>query len=188
MANRPPPTGGRQDSHKVQKLRFLAAERQQESGGNYLVVNAGSGALGAWQVMPENLPGWLRASHLPQMSAYTYLHTPAAQNRLAWVILGGYFDRYGAAGAAAMWYSGQPDPTKTYGDPPVYQYVADVLRLMGRRLPPINTTGLPNSPYAYTLPPPNEGDWSTIVTRAGQSHARTAGKLGQYAKAIDALR
>lgn len=112
------------------KRRFLAAERTQESGGDYLIVNSSSGALGAYQVMPANLPGWLAQSGQPDMSADAYLHCDSCQDRLAWVILGGYYDRYGPAGAAAMWYSGQPDPHATFGSPPVYQYVDDVLALM----------------------------------------------------------
>jgi hypothetical protein len=179
------PTGGH---GQTPKQRFLAAEREQESGGDYLVINPNSGALGAWQVMPDNLPGWLTAAGLPQMSDYDYLHDPAAQNQLAWVILGGAFDRYGAAGAAAWWYSGKPDPKQTDGDPPVYEYVADVLKLMGENLPPVNTTTLPSSPYAYTLPPPNEGDWSSHIRAAAAAHYKTAGVLQGYADRIDRLR
>ena len=185
----PAPTGGSgPKTPNSEKTRFLAAEREQESGGNYLVVNPNSGALGAWQVMPSNLPGWLKASHLPPMSGYQYLHDPAAQNKLAYTILGGAFDRYGPAGAAAWWYSGRPDPTATYGDPPVYVYVADVLHLMGTKLPPVNTSTLPSSPYAYTLPPPNEDDWSVIVASAARAHNKTAANVNRYAKAIAAMR
>jgi len=112
------------------KTRFLAAERTQESGGDYQIVNSSSGALGAYQVMPANLPGWLAESGQSDMSASAYLACDSCQDRLAYVILGGYYDHYGPAGAAAMWYSGQPDPHATFGSPPVYQYVDDVLALM----------------------------------------------------------
>lgn len=115
----------------TEKQRFIAAERQQESTGNYQAQNPVSGALGAYQVLPSNLPGWLAASGQPQMSDNAYLNCNPCQDKLAWVILGGYFDRYGPAGAAAMWYSGQPNPNATYGNPPVYVYVRDVLALMG---------------------------------------------------------
>lgn len=164
------------------KKRFLAAERQQESGGNYQVVNPGSGALGAYQVMPGNLPGWLREAGLPPLSPYAYLHDPAAQDRLAWVILGGYYDTYGPAGAAAMWYSGQPDPNKTYGNPPVYQYVADVIALMHQALPIPNYGPAPGGP-AFTLPPPNTDD-STPTIRAAAADlvgaAHILGNAGNY--------
>jgi hypothetical protein len=180
--NPPPPKG------LSEKRIFLDAERTQESGGDYEVVNANSGALGAWQVMPANLPGWLHASHLPQMSAYAYLHDVAAQNHLSWVILGGYYDKYGPRGAAAMWYSGQPDPNKTYGDPPVYQYVTDVIELMGKGNFPVNTGSEGSGPGAFTLPPPNEADWSGQVAAAAASHVNMAAGLAAYSKALAKLR
>lgn len=190
MSHAPEPhgSGGKAPTHLQVKRKFLAAEREQESGGNYLVVNQTSGALGAWQVMPANLPGWLRESGQADISDYAYLHSVKAQNRLAWVVLGGAFDKYGAAGAAAWWYCGKPTPGATYGDPPVYKYVEDVLALMGEKLPPVDTTGLPSSPYAYTLPPPNQDDWSAQVRAAAKSHHDAAAGLSRYAAAIDKLR
>lgn len=164
--------------------RFLAAIRQQESGGNYQIVNPNSGALGAYQVMPANLPGWLAQSGLQPMTQYAYLHNPAAQDHLAFVILGGYYNRYGTAGAAAMWYSGQPDPTKGYGDPPVWRYVDDVEALeCGGKITPVNTGTAPGGP-AFSLPPPNEGDWSPLVIQAGKDAWTAAGTLAAYATAI----
>src|SRR5487761_468880 len=133
-----PPSSGSYNWTSV-KGRFIAAERQQESSGDYQVVNPGSGALGAYQVLPSNLPQWLPESGQQDMSPDAYLACDPCQDAVAWTILGGYFDQYGAAGAAAMWYSGQPDPHATYGNPPVYQYVNDVLRLMGD--PTLNTGG-----------------------------------------------
>jgi Transglycosylase SLT domain len=166
---------------------FLDAERQQESGGNYLVVNANSGALGAWQVMPSNLPGWLRESGQKAMSAYAYLHDPAAQNKLASVILGGAYDKYGPEGAASWWYSGQTDWHATYGDPPVYQYVADVMALMKKGGFTVNTTAPPAGPGSYTLPPPNQDDWSVHVASVATAHVNAAAGLTRYAAAIKAL-
>lgn len=178
----------KQSAALKRKLRFIAAEREQESGGDYQIVNNKSGALGAWQVMPANLPGWLTASGLPQMTAQQYLDNDKAQNRLAWVILGGYYDKYGPAGAAAEWYSGQPDPNVRYGDPPVYEYVDSVLAIMGENP---STAGLQSADLPVTglgLPPANEGDWSQIVTAAGLSHHRLAGTMAGYARALDKIR
>jgi hypothetical protein len=121
------------------------------------------------------------------MSGYAYLHNAAAQDQLAWRILGGYFDQYGASGAAAMWYSGQPDPTKTYGNPPVWRYVADVLALMNQNLPAPNYQGTGGGPYAYTLPPPNEGDWSGYVSASADIHNTAAGNLAAYTSIIASL-
>lgn len=170
-----------------EKQVFIWAERTQESGGNYQAVNPNSGALGAYQVMPANLPGWLSDSGLPAMTDYQYLHNPDAQDRLAWHILGGYYDTYGPAGAAAMWYSGQPDPNKTYGSPPVYQYVADVLALMKSQHFPVNYGRAPGG-SAFNLPPPNESDWSSAVEAAAAAHHRTARHLADYGRAIDKIR
>ena len=110
---------------------FLWAVRKQESGGNYSSVNSSSGALGAYQVMPSNVASWTKRSLGHSLTAAQFLADPAAQDAVASTILGGYYDQYGAAGAASVWYSGQPDPTKTYGSPPVWQYVKDVLQHMG---------------------------------------------------------
>jgi hypothetical protein len=188
MPNEPPHPPNPPKKKLTRKMAFILAERTQESGGNYLVVNANSGALGAWQVMPSNLPGWLRASNLPSMTPYQYLHNPKAQNHLAWVILGGYYNRYGARGAAAMWYSGQSDPNKTYGDPPVYVYVNDVIALMKRRGFPIDTGSQGSGPGAYTLPPPHEGDWSTHVASTASSHRNMAAGLTRYSAALHKIR
>lgn len=185
LTQSPPHGGGKRQP--TEKQVFIWAEREQESGGNYQAVNPGSGALGAWQVMPSNLPGWLREAGLPQMTAYDYLHHPHAQDRLAWVILGGYFDRYGPRGAASMWYSGQPDWHKTYGTPPVYQYVADVIALMAKRHFPVNYGPAPGGP-PFNLPPPPRDDWSATVRRTAGRVAALGQSMQGYADALIRLR
>lgn len=113
---------------------FLYAIKMQESGGDYSVVQSGTGALGAYQVLPSNLPGWLQQAGLPAMSPQQYLANPAAQDQLAAAILGGYYQQYGAAGAAAAWYSGDPGlaastSPQAYG-PSIQDYVNQVLQRM----------------------------------------------------------
>jgi hypothetical protein len=110
--------------------QFLAAIRQQESGGNYKVVNS-IGALGAYQVMTSNLPSWSQAALGHSVSVSEFLGHPEEQDAVARYELGPVFNTHGAAGAAAWWYSGQTDPTKTYGNPPVYKYVQEVLARIG---------------------------------------------------------
>lgn len=188
MVHVPAPGQNPPTKHISRKWAFILAERTQESGGNYLVTNPNTGALGAWQVMPENLPGWLSASGISPMSDYDYLHNDKAQNRLAWVILGGYYDKYGPAAAAAVWYCGKPTPDATYGDPPVYQYVADVLALMRKGGFPVSNTPETGEPGWYTLPPPNEGDWSAQIKAAATAHINAADKLNRYARSLDRLR
>lgn len=188
MPNAPGGGGSPPKKKPSEKTIFIDAERQQESGGDYLVVNAGSGALGAWQVMPSNLPGWLKESGQKPMSSYAYLHCASCQNKLAWVILGGAYDKYGARGAAAWWYCGKPTPDATYGNPPVYQYVNDVIALMKKGGFTVNTGGQGSGPGSYTLPPPNEGDWSAAIRAAAKSHRNAGNGLAQYASALSKLR
>lgn len=110
--------------------QFLAAERAQESGGNYSVVNS-IGAMGAYQVMPSNLASWTRSALGHTDTEQQFLNSPADQDAVARYELGPVFSAHGPAGAAAWWYSGQTDPTKTYGNPPVYKYVQEVLGRIG---------------------------------------------------------
>jgi Transglycosylase SLT domain len=166
-----PPPSGKKPAKQSPRACFLWAEGQQESGGNYDAVNPGSGALGRWQVMPSNLPGWLAASGLPQMTDTEYLHNPNAQDQLAWTILGGDYDKYGPRGAAAVWYSGQPDYNATYGDPPVYQYVNDVIQLMaacpntagGKTSLPTGGYATPQTVGVPPVPKPGPEDWSSHI-------------------------
>lgn len=114
---------------------FIWAISQQESGGNYKAVGPnvnGDHAYGKYQVMGANIPSWTREALGHSLTIQQWLNDPAAQEKTIAHKLGGYYAKYGAAGAAAMWYSGQPDPNKTYGNPPVYKYVKSVLALMAR--------------------------------------------------------
>jgi hypothetical protein len=109
---------------------FMAAIREQESGGNYKVVNS-IGAMGAYHIMPGNLPNWSKRTFGHSISEKEFLSHPDEQDAIARHIMAPNFKKYGPAGTAAIWYSGQPDPTKTYGDPPVYKYVQSVLSHLG---------------------------------------------------------
>lgn len=121
---------------------FIWAIKQQESGGDYNVVNSSSGALGAYQVMPSNIADWTRQALGQSISPQQYLSDPIAQDRVAETILGGYYDQYGARGAAAMWYSGQPDPNKTFGNPSVADYVNQVINRMNSSPPVSGSTSV----------------------------------------------
>jgi hypothetical protein len=191
----PKPTGGKPVKKATELDAFLWAEGEQESGNNYTVVNANSGALGRWQVMPENLASWLAESGLPDMTAEQYLHNTGAQIRLAETILGGDFKKWGPRGAASVWYSGQPDWQKTYGDPPVYQYVDDVVSLMskypggGFNVPAGGTppAGKGVTVISGSIPAPGKDDWSTDIklatshltelTRSVHNHTTTLARL-----------
>ncbi len=111
--------------------QFMAAIRQQESGGNYRAHNP-SGAEGAYQILESNIPSWSKKTFGHSISLDEFLSHPAEQDAIARHIMAPGFKKYGPEGEAAVWYSGQPDPTKTYGNPPVYKYVASVMSLMGK--------------------------------------------------------
>jgi len=108
--------------------QLLAGIKQEESGGNYSIRNPG-GAAGAYQIMPSNIPSWSRQALGYAIDLQTFLANPWMQDKIASYILGGYFNKYGAQGAAAMWFSGQPNPNSNAsdGNTTVRQYVANVM-------------------------------------------------------------
>jgi hypothetical protein len=112
--------------------QLLYGIRQIESGGNYSVVNS-IGAVGAYQVMKANIPSWTKRALGYSMTWQQFRDSRAAQDTVARVILGGYFKKYGAAGAASMWFSGQPNPNSSASDGgnTVRQYVNKVLAASG---------------------------------------------------------
>lgn len=180
----------------TEKQKFIWAEEQQESGHNYKAVNPGSGALGIAQVMPENLPGWSKECGLPQISPESYLDNPDYQNKLIWCILGGDYDKYGPAGAAAAWYSGQPDPHATYGDPPVYVYVNDVLAIM-RRAPNVLPAGentpehLPGGDVLTAngpVPAPGKESWAHSIVLASNGLKEGTTSYAGQAKSVGLLK
>jgi cell wall-associated NlpC family hydrolase len=115
---------------------FLAAEKAQESGGNYGVVNHGTGALGAYQVLPSNVNYWAQKYLGISVSPQQFLSNPALQDRLVGAVLGDYVNRYGFRGAASAWYSGNPNLANNYGPqnggPSIGAYVDGVLSRMGK--------------------------------------------------------
>jgi hypothetical protein len=178
------------------KACFLWAEGQQESGGNYKAVNPGSGALGRWQVMPENLKGWLASSGLPDMTSQEFLDSPSAQDTVAWTILGGDYDDYGPRGAAAIWYSGQDDPNATEGDPPVYEYVDDVIKLMAAcpntaggitSLPTSGVVG-PQTVAVPSPPKPGKENWSPQIAMASRHFRNGAATYSGHAKQLAGMK
>jgi hypothetical protein len=112
--------------------QFKAGIKQVESGGRYSVVNS-IGAVGAYQVMKSNIPEWTRRALGYSMTWQQFRDSPSAQEKVADVILGGYFKQYGAEGAASMWFSGQPNPNSSASDGgnTVRQYVDKVLAASG---------------------------------------------------------
>lgn len=113
---------------------FRWALTEQESGGRYGAVGAwvsGDRAYGRYQVMGANVGNWTAKYYGKRLTPQQYLANHEAQDAVVNGVLGGYFKKYGPKGAAAMWYSGQSDPSKTYGNPPVYKYVDSVISRAG---------------------------------------------------------
>lgn len=117
----------------VTLAQLLAGIRQEESGGNYHVVNS-IGAVGAYQVMKANIPSWTKRVLGYSMTWQQFRDSRAAQDKVAASILGGYYEKYGAEGAASMWFSGQPNPNKSGSDgsTTIRNYVDNVIALASK--------------------------------------------------------
>lgn len=119
--------------------RLVGAIRAKESGGNYSARNKSSGALGAYQIMPSNLPSWSKAALGRSVSAAEFIRSPQIQDAVAKYQLQQYFNKYGARGTAIAWYAG-PGALKyssgalnrnQSGYPSINNYASDILRRAG---------------------------------------------------------
>lgn len=119
--------------------RFVNAILGQESGRNYGARNRSSGAAGAYQIMPGNIPSWSREALGRTVSINEFMRNPKIQDAIATYKLRQYVNRYGFQGAAAAWYGG-PGVAKSWSTrtraqgayPSIANYVAQVMRRMGR--------------------------------------------------------
>lgn len=113
--------------------QFLAAIAGQESGGlrdPYRVVNAW-GAVGKYQVLKSNIPQWSRAALGYSITWQKYRDSPELQEKIVRHRMKGYWDKYGARGAASAWYSGNPTLHQSTrpqpGGPSIKSYVDSVI-------------------------------------------------------------
>lgn len=106
---------------------FINAIGQVESGGNYGAANS-IGALGKYQILASNIPGWSREALGHSISPEQFLRSPQLQETIARYKLSQYVNKYGYLGAAKAWNSGRAGST----DPGVEAYAAKVLNLMRR--------------------------------------------------------
>ena len=117
--------------------QFMKGISIQESGGNYSARNKQSGALGKYQVMPSNVAGWSRQVLGYSITPNQFLHSPDLQEKIVSGILHGYFNKYGARGAAAAWYAGpgnhnlDQSTRSQYGGPSIKSYVDSVINHAG---------------------------------------------------------
>jgi hypothetical protein len=115
---------------------FMWAISQQESGGNYSVVNS-YGAVGKYQVLKSNIPGWSKRVLGYSITWQKFRDSPALQEQIVKGILKGYYNKYGARGAAAAWYAGEGNhglDQSTHsqpGGPSIKSYVDSVISRTG---------------------------------------------------------
>lgn len=111
--------------------QLLYGIRSVESGGTknpYSVVNS-IGATGAYQVMKQYIAEWTKEALGRAYTQDQFIKDPAAQDKVAAFRLGRDMKKYSSwESAAAVWFSGQPNPNSTASDggSTVRQYVKDV--------------------------------------------------------------
>lgn len=72
------------------------------------VVRGGDQALGAYGIMASNLPSWSQDALGRAVSRSEFMASPSIQDAVFDHRFGGYVDKYGASGAASMWFTGRP--------------------------------------------------------------------------------
>lgn len=119
---------------------FMAAIRQQESGGNYGAVNGGSGAAGAYQF---TFGTWQQALAMAGLANTVYdreaanLAPPSVQDAAARALMTSYYNQFGQSwfNVAEAWYGGpgavgNPNIGGGPGFPTVGQYANSVIAIM----------------------------------------------------------
>ncbi|WP_367575278.1 hypothetical protein [Streptomyces griseoaurantiacus] len=147
--------------------------RMVETSGRadgYSTVNS-IGAVGAYQVMKANVPSWTREALGKAMTWQEFRDSPKAQDAVARYKLGGYLSKYGAEGAAAMWFSGQPNPNSKASDGgnTVRQYVDKVVKF---------ATGKASSAAQAAAAMPTLGRSVYTAQQAGYAAAPKTGTFG----------
>lgn len=114
--------------------QFFSAISEQESGGRYNAVGVwvnGHRAYGKYQVMDFNIPSWTKKHYGKSLTPQQFLNNPKAQEAVARGVLQGYYNKYGARGAASAWYSGNPNlhmsTSSQPGGPSIKGYVDSVI-------------------------------------------------------------
>jgi hypothetical protein len=139
--SQPPVAGPSQDGNTF--ASFVNAIRSKESGSNYGARNGDSGALGAYQIMPGNIPQWSQEALGQSISANQFLGSRQLQDQIAQFKLKQYYNQYGPGGAAVAWYAGPGNANKYVSAngkgfttpqgayPSISSYALSILRAMG---------------------------------------------------------
>lgn len=102
----------------------------------YHVVNS-YGAVGKYQVLKDNIPRWSKQVLGYSISWQTFRDNPALQEKIVRGILKGYYDAWGARGAAAAWYAGPGNhgadmsTRPQSGGPSIKEYVDHIMEMAG---------------------------------------------------------
>jgi hypothetical protein len=149
--------------------------RMVETSGRkdgYSTVN-GIGAVGAYQVMKANIPSWTKEALGHSMTWQQFRDSPSSQDAVARYKLGKTYAKYGPEGAAAVWFSGQPNPNSKASDGgnTVRQYVDKVMKFATGSKPKPSGGGSSASPVS-TMPTLGHGIYT--AQQAGyQADTRT---------------
>ncbi|MBW4580652.1 MAG: trypsin-like peptidase domain-containing protein [Tildeniella nuda ZEHNDER 1965/U140] len=124
----------------------IKAIATQESGGDYTQVNRDSGALGKYQIMPDNVPSWSKECLGQSISAQQFLGSSSLQEKIATCKLTQEFERSRKAGessfeacrsTAAFWYSGNASNKNSSkpqgGYPSIQDYTIQVCSKVGKQ-------------------------------------------------------
>lgn len=118
--------------------QFFASIIAQESGGDYGAIGQPTRygtAYGKYQVLDSNIPSWTRQYYGKSLTPQQFLNNRAAQDAVARGKLKSLFNKHGARGAAAAWYSGNASlhmsTRPQQGGPSIKQYVDEVISRAG---------------------------------------------------------
>ena len=184
--------GGGGQSGGASVDRMLPAIVAQESGGNYSARNAGSGALGAYQVMPatgQTLAGRLGLPWRPDLMTSSTPEGKQYQDQIGQAAVKEAVDNSGGDPAmAAAYYHGGPDRSK-WG-PKTQKYIKEVTARLGQGGPQQIQQGGQKPPTWRTLPTEEaaqrglpEGIWQENANGQIKPVSGTAGKPVKGSKA-----
>lgn len=143
--------------------RLRAGIGRMESGNNYTALGpevkrkrGSDRAYGKYQVMGENIPSWTEQALGRPLTAFEFLHSPEAQERVFEQQMTNNLLKYRSAkDAASVWFSGRPYAEAQQAgardiNMPVSQYVNSVMGVRGDERGP---------QYAENIPAGWASDW-----------------------------
>ena len=178
--------------------RFVQSIIEQESGRNYGAVNKRTGALGGYQVMPQNLDGswggrkpranfgWDYEALGRDVTPQEFLSNPAIQDQIAQYQLKRAYAKHGAEGAARWWYSNSPNPSNnrpTPNEPSPNEYAQKFASRLGAN--PVPAQPAKNDPAMALLQRRNPREYEQIMRQRGKPPANRGG-LAAHAEQLPA--